>query len=61
MKDIKRDLYSITLGMPQGWDFKALGVPRGSNKLQHGHVSYTIDGNVEQNKMKVKKCLWSNW
>ena len=34
MKDTKHvrwDFYSVTWVMPQGWDFGALGVPRGSN------------------------------
>ena len=41
--------------MPQGWDFGALGVPRGSNNFffKHGHVAYQIDGDDEQNKMQV--------
>ena len=41
--------------MPQGWDFWALGVPRGSNNFlfKHGHVAYQIDGDDEQNKMQV--------
>ena len=29
-KHIRRDFYSVTWVMPQGWDFGALGVPRGS-------------------------------
>ena len=33
IKHIKRDLYSITWGMPQGWDFGALGCP-GVQKIQ---------------------------
>ena len=31
-KHIKRDFRSVAWGMPQGWDFGALGVPRGSKK-----------------------------
>ena len=31
-KHIRRDFHSITLVIPQGWDFWALGVPRGSKK-----------------------------
>ena len=55
-KDIRRDFYSVAWVMPQGWDFGALGVPRGSNNFffQHGHVAYLIDGDDEQNKMQVK-------
>ena len=30
MKDIRRAFYSVAWAMPQGWDFGALGVPRGS-------------------------------
>ena len=29
-KHIRRDFYSVPWVMPQGWDFGALGVPRGS-------------------------------
>ena len=41
--------------MPQGSDFGALGVPRGSNNFffKHGHVAYQIDGDDEQNKIQV--------
>ena len=59
MKDIKyirRDFYSVPWVMPQGWDFGALGVPRGSNFFffKLGHVVYQIDGDDEQNRMQVK-------
>ena len=42
-------------GGTQGWDFGALGVPRGSNNFffKHGHVAYQIEGDDEQNKMQV--------
>ena len=53
-KHIRRDFYSVTLVMPQGLDFGALGVPRGVQKIKHGHVSYQIDGDDKQNKMQVK-------
>ena len=57
MKDIKyirRDFYSIAWVMHQGWDFGALGVPRGSNFFfKHGHVAYQIGGDDEQNRMQV--------
>ena len=51
-KHIRRDFYSVTWVMPQGWDFGALGVPRGSNIFffEHGHVAYHIDEDDEQNK-----------
>ena len=54
-KHIRRDFYSVAQVMPQGWDFGALGVPRGSNIFffKHGHVAYQIDGDDEQNKMQV--------
>ena len=54
-KHIRRDFYSVAWVMPQGWDFGALGVPRGSNNFffKHGHVAYQIDGDDEQNKMQV--------
>ena len=56
-KHIRLDFYSVPWVMPQGWDFGALGVPRGVKKnffLQHGHVVYQIDGDEEQNRMQVK-------
>ena len=53
-KNIRQDFHSVALVMPQGWDFGALGVPRGSNFFQHGHVAYQIDGDDEQNRMHLK-------
>ena len=32
-KHIRRDFYSVAWVMPQGWDFEALGVPRGSKSF----------------------------
>ena len=55
-KHIRRDFHSVIWVMPQGWDFGALGVPRGVKKrffFKHGHVVYQIDGDDEQNKMRV--------
>ena len=54
-KHIRRDFYSVVWVMPQGWDFRAQGVPRGSNIFffKHGHVAYKIDGDDEQNKMHI--------
>ena len=52
-KHIRQDFYSVAWVMPQGWDFGALGVPRGSFFLKHGHVAYQIDGDDEQNRMQV--------
>ena len=55
-KHIRRDFYSVAWVMPQGWDFGALGVPRGSNiffSFKYGHVVYQIIGDDEQNKMQV--------
>ena len=41
--------------MPQGWDFGALGAPRGPKKiLQTWSGVYQIDGDDEQNRMQVK-------
>ena len=46
-------------GHAPGWDFGALGVPRGGGGgtksffFKHGHVAYQIDGDDEQNKMQV--------
>ena len=55
-KHIRQDFYSVTLDMPQGWNFGALGVPWGSKTFffKHGHVAYQINGDDEQNKMQVK-------
>ena len=55
-KHIRRDFHSDPWVMPQGWDFGALGVPRGSKKIffKHGHVVYQIDGDDEQKRMQVK-------
>ena len=52
-KHIRRNFYSVAWVMPQGWDFGALGVPRGSFFLKHGDVAYQIDGDDEQNRMQV--------
>ena len=52
-KHIRRVFYSVAWVMPQGWDFGALGVPRGSKKFKHGHVAYHIDGDDEHNKRQV--------
>ena len=43
------------LGHAPEWDFGALGVPRGSNIffIQTYHIAYQIDGDDEQNKMRV--------
>ena len=48
--------YSVAWVMPQGWDFGALGVPKGSKIyfFKHGHVAYQIDGDDEHNRMQVK-------
>ena len=51
-KHIRQDFHSAPWVMPQGWDFEALGVPRGAKK--HGHVVYQIDKDDEQNRMQVK-------
>ena len=56
-KHIRGDFNSVTLVMPQGWDFGALGCPGGSKNsvffFKHGHVEYQIDGDDKQNKMQV--------
>ena len=51
--------HSVAWVMPPGWDFGALGVPRGGGgggskkKFNHGHVAYQIDGDDKQNRMQV--------
>ena len=52
-KHIRRDLHSVTWVMPQGWDFGAPGVPRGSISFQNGHVANQINGDDEQNRLQV--------
>ena len=53
-KHIRRDFHSVPWVMPQGWDFGALGVPRGPIFFfKHGHVVYQIDGDDQQNRMQV--------
>ena len=37
----------------QGWDFGTLGCP-GANFFKHGHVPYQIDGDNEQNRVKIQ-------
>ena len=55
-KHIEQNFHSVAWIMPQGSDFGALGVPRGSKYsfFKHGHVAYQIDGDDEQNGMLVK-------
>ena len=56
MKDTKRirpDIYSVAWVMPQGRDFGALGMARGSIFFKRGHVEYQSDGDDEQNRMEV--------
>ena len=52
-KHIRRDFYSVTWVMPQGWDFGALGAQGVQKKFKHGHVAYQIDGDDKQNRMQV--------
>ena len=54
-KHIRQDYYSVTWVMPKGWDFVALGVPKGVKQFffTHGHVAYQINGDDEQIKMQV--------
>ena len=70
-KHIRHDFHSVTLVMSQGWDFEALGVPRGSF-FKHGHVAYQIGRDDKQNKVskgaKIRNqnaskifILGSNW
>ena len=61
-KTYQTGFYSVAWVMPQGWDFGALGVPRGGGGggggvqiffFNHGHVAYQIDGDDKQNRMQV--------
>ena len=51
-----KDFHSVTLVMPQGSDFGAIGgCPGGGKKnFKHGLVAYQIDGDDEQTKKQVK-------
>ena len=53
-KHIRRDFHYVAWVTPQGWDFGALGVPRWSKKIKHGHVAYQIDEDDELNRMRVQ-------
>ena len=53
-KTYQTGFLSVTWVMPQGWDFGALGVPRGVKKIfNHGHVAYQIEGDDKQNRTQV--------
>ena len=67
MKDtihIRWDFYSVAWFMPQGWDFGALGVPRGSNNFFFQTWSCSISNwrgwRAEQNACNIF-ILGSNW
>ena len=60
---IRQDFHSVNLVMPQGWDFGALGVPRGSKiKIQTWScgISNRWGWRAEQNASKIF-ILRSNW
>ena len=58
-KHIRWDFHSVACVMPQGWDFRELGIPRGQkNVFKHGHVGYQIDWDDEQNRMQVTFSSW---
>ena len=42
-KHIRQDFHSVAWVMPQGWDFRALGVPRGSKKKISNMVMWHIE------------------
>ena len=54
-KHIRWYFHSVTLVMPQGWDFGALWGAQGGGRFffKHAHVAYQIDEGDEQNKMQV--------
>ena len=68
MKDtihIRRDYHSVPWVMPQGWDFEALGVPRGAKKIFFFQtwscgISNWRGWQAEQNASKIF-ILGSNW
>ena len=55
-KHIRLDFNCVVWVMPQALDLGALGLPRGSKKInfKHGHVAYQINGDDKQNRMQVK-------
>ena len=63
-KHIRRDFHSVPWVMPQGWDFGALGVPRGSKKNFFQTWSCGISNRqgwrAEQNASNIF-ILGSNW
>ena len=68
MKDTKhtrQDFHSVAWVMPQGLNFWALGVPRGSKKyfffqIWSCGISNRSGWRAEQNSSKIL-ILWSNW
>ena len=62
-KHVRREFHYVAMVMPQGWDFKALGVPRWSkNNFQTWScgISNRRGWQAEQNASNVF-ILWSNW
>ena len=63
-KHIRRDFHSVPWVMPQGWDFGAQGVPRGSKKNFFQTWSCGISNRrgwrAEENASKIF-ILGSNW
>ena len=63
-KHIRRDFHSAPWVMPQGWDFEALGVPRGPKKnffqIWSCGISNQCGWRAEQNASKIF-ILGSNW
>ena len=52
-KHIRRDFHSVTWVMPQGWDLGCWGAQGVKTFFfKHGHVTYQIDQNDEQNSSK---------
>ena len=49
-KHIRRDFHSVARIMPQGWDFRALGVPRGVNFFSSNMVIWHIKPTGMANK-----------
>ena len=61
-KHIRRVFNSVTLVMPQGWDFEALGVPRGGGQIFFflSGISNRRGWRAKQNASKIF-ILGSNW
>ena len=59
-KHIRRDFHSVTLVMPQGWHFGALGVPRWAKKNFFQTWSCGISSSLDKQRICVNTQLKSS-